>query len=167
METIAVYWESKVKVYSISQVTDLSMARLVFPSRATVGLGKTLTALGDAVGRFELVTQDYIDSALSQMNLFYDRSKQGELETTIDKWSKEAQTTVTFVSALELIYLHGPHFQDRFGIIDIVFSALKKTDITIIAAGCAGTTIYIAVADKQALPAARILRETFIIPTTN
>ncbi len=166
METIAVYWESKIKVYSITHVTDLSMARFVFPFNATEELCKTLMALEDTVQRFELVTQDYIDSSLSQMNLFYNQSKQKEAETTIKRWGYELQEKVIFIPSLELVYLHGPHFQDRFGIVDTAFSALENGDIEIIAAGCAGTTIYVVIPSKQALPATQILRETFIIPTT-
>ena len=167
LETIAVYWESKVKVYTVTHVTDLSMARFIYPSNCTEELGKTLMALEDSVQRFELVTQDYIDSTHSQMNLFFAITKQKKAEVTIGKLADQMQAKVTFTSPLELVYLHGPHFQDRFGIADITFSALKGDNIEIIAAGCAGTTIYIAVPHKQAHPATRILRETFIIPTAN
>jgi len=167
LETIAVYWESKVKVYTVTHVTDLSMACLIYPSNGTEELGKTLMALEDSVQRFELVTQAYLDSTHSQMNLFYDQTKQKKVAVTIGSWADRMQATITLTSPLELVYLHGPHFQDRFGIADITFSALKGGNIEIIAAGCAGTTIYIAVPHKQARPATRILRETFIIPTAN
>jgi len=167
LETIAVYWESKVKVYGISHVSNLSMVRLVFPVTATEELGKALIPLEDTVQRFELVTQDYIDSTLSQMTLFYNRAKEGKVATALRKWGDEMQATIALTSPLELIYLHGPHFQERFGIVDIAFSALKDANIKIITAGCAGTTVYIAMPEKQGLPATRILQETFIIPTTN
>ncbi|MCK5515683.1 MAG: hypothetical protein KAI39_02325 [Desulfobulbaceae bacterium] len=166
METIAVYWESKVKVYSITHVTDLSLINLAFPIKATEELGKALMDLEDSVQRFELVTQDYVNSTLCQMNLFYDQSKQENAEKRMRKWAEKMQATVTSVSHLELIYLHGPHFQERFGIVDIVFSAFKDDNIKIITAGCAGTTIYLAVPDKTAVPATRILRQKFIIPAT-
>ena len=35
LETIAVYWESKVKIYSITLVTDLSMLRVTYPIETT------------------------------------------------------------------------------------------------------------------------------------
>ncbi len=167
METIAVYWESKVKVYGITHVTGLSMVRLLFPVSNTEQLGEALMPLEDSVQRFELVTQDYIDPTVTQLTLFYDQEKNEKAETSLRKRVNKMQATITSASSLELVYLHGPHFQERFGIVDIVFSALKNGDIKIIAAGCAGTTVYIAVAEKMALPATRILRETFIIPTTN
>ena len=165
LETIAVYWESKVKVYSITLVTDLSMAQLSFPIENTEKVGKYLAGLEDSVQRFELVTQDYVDSTHSQMNLFYDQTKQKKAEVTIGKWADQMQAKVILTSPLELVYLHGPHFQDRFGIVEIVFSALKSGSIEIIAAGCSGTTIYIALPHGQGEPASQILRNTFIIPT--
>jgi len=167
LETIAVYWESKVKVYSITHVTDLSMSRIIFPFKAAEQLGKMLLTLEDPVQRFELVTQDYIDAAFSQLTLFYDRSRQQAAGTIMKKWGEEIQTRVTQESPLELVYLHGPHFQDRFGIIDIAFTALKNSNIEIITTGCAGNTIYIVLPDKRAHFANQVLRETFVIPTSN
>ena len=165
METIAVYWESKVKVYSITHVTDLSMVRLTFPFKTTEKVGKALATLEDSVQRFELVTQDYVNSTASQFNLFVRRSKQKIVKEAFAQWGDELQAKVTLDSPVELIYLHGPHFQDRFGIVEIAFSALKSCNIEIIAAGCAGTTIYVALPYKQGESASQILRDTFIIPT--
>ena len=167
METIAVYWESKVKVYSITHITGLSLSSLIFPIKTTEKIGNALIDLEHSIQRFELVTQDYIDSTLSQINLFYDRSKEEITEKVMSAWCEKMQATITSTSPLELIYLHGPHFQERFGIADIVFSALRNDNINIITAGCAGTTIYIAVPNKSAVPATRILRETFILPINN
>lgn len=165
MQTIAVYWESKVKVYSITHVTDLSMVRLTFPLKATEKVGKELTDLEDSVQRFELVTQDCVNSTLSQFNLFIRRSKQEMAKGILTNLGTKLQTKITLNSPVELIYLHGPHFQDRFGIVEVAFSALKSGNIEIIAAGCAGTTIYIALPHKQGESASQILRDTFIIPT--
>jgi len=167
LETIAVYWESRVKIYSITEVTNLSMTSILFPPLALEKLGRIVTTLEEPVHRFELVTQDYIDPAHSQLNLFYDRSKQGAADAALGKEADKIKVTVTTTSPVELIYLHGPHFQDRFGIADTVFSALKGDNIQVITTGCAGTTIYIALPRNQADQAAKILRETFIIPTTN
>lgn len=167
MQTIAVYWESKVKVYSITHVTDLSMVRLTFPLKATEKVGKALTDLEDSVQRFELVTQDCVNSTLSQFNLFIRRSKQEMAKGILTNLATKLQTKITLNSPVELIYLHGPHFQDRFGIVEVAFSALKSGNIEIIAAGCAGTTIYIALPHKQGESASQILRKTFIIPITN
>ena len=166
LETIAVYWESKVKIYSITLVTDLSMLRLTYPIETTEKVGKSLTVLEDSVQRFELVTQDNVDAARSQVNLFIRRSKQKAVKEESVKLRNELQAKVILDSHVELVYLHGPHFQDRFGIVEIVFSALKSGKIEILAAGCAGTTIYIALPHGQGEPANQVLRNTFIIPTT-
>lgn len=165
METIAVYWESKVKVYSITHVSELSMVQLTYPVETTEKVGKALAALGESVPRFELVTQDNLDSGHSQLNVFIRRSEQKPVKGVSEEWRDELQVNVTLNSSVELIYLHGPHFQDRFGIVEIAFSALKAGSIAILAAGCAGTTIYLALPEKQGVPACEILRNTFIIPT--
>lgn len=167
METIAVYWESKVKVYSITHVSDLSMVQLTYPIETTEKVGKALAALEDSVQRFELVTQDNVDAGRSRVNFFIRRPRQKAVKGVSKEWKEELQVDVTLNSSVELIYLHGPHFQDRFGIVEIAFSALKAGSIEIIAAGCAGTTIYLALPKDQGVPARQILRNTFIIPTAD
>ncbi|MBW1635413.1 MAG: hypothetical protein JRJ68_03965 [Deltaproteobacteria bacterium] len=164
METIAVYWESRVKVYSITELTGLTLARFTFPISDSERWGDRLIQLESVISRFELVIQDRIDSESLQISLLFHCSLQGNIEEMAEQWNSEPSTSVAFSSSLDLVFLHGPHFQDRYGIADIAFSALQEGKIDIIAAGCAGTTIYIVLPDKMGHAAKQILTDTFFIP---
>ena len=164
METIAVYWESRVKIYSITELTGLTLAHLTFPSAISAQWGNRLIELEAVIPRFELVIQDYIDTALSRVSLLFTRSVQEEVEKMAEKWMNEPFTSLEFSAPLEMVFLHGPHFQDRYGIVDIAFSALQQKNIDIIAAGCAGTTVYIVLPDQMSHVAKSVLTDTFFIP---
>lgn len=68
------------------------------------------------------------------------------------------------LSPVELLYFHGPHFQDRFGVADAMFGELQKHQVKILAAGCTGTSIYLVLKDKMAKPTAKILTNIFQVP---
>ena len=68
-------------------------------------------------------------------------------------WRTDLQTktptSLQTIAPVELIYLHGPHFQDRYGIAEAALSPLQKADIPILAAGCSGTSVYIVVPENR------------------
>jgi aspartokinase len=164
LETIAVYWESRVKVYSITELTGLTLAQFTFPNTSSEQWGRRLIALESVIPRFELVIQDSIDTALSQFSLLFTGAGRDTVEAISEIWINEPFTTLEFSAPLEMVFLHGPHFQDRYGIVDIAFSALQQKNIDIIAAGCAGTTVYIVLPDQMGHAAKSVLTDTFFIP---
>jgi len=164
LETIAVYWESRVKVYSITELAGLTLAQFTFPNIDGEQWGRRLIELESVIPRFELVIQDSIDSTLSQISLLFTGAIRHTVEEFSEKWMNEPSTSLEFSAPLEMVFLHGPHFQDRYGIVDIAFSALHQKNIDIIAAGCAGTTVYIVLPDLMGHVAKSVLTDTFIIP---
>ena len=167
METIAVYWESQIKVYGISMLSGLSLARILTPITAFEKLGKKIQSLGNVISRFELVTQDYIDSTSICLNLVF---RSDNLEFVKDSFPNESNsffTDISILSKVDMVFLHGPHFQDRYGIADPVFDALNQTNIDILLASCAGTSVYVVVPEKHGQPVTEFLKKTFLIPTTS
>ena len=75
----------------------------------------------------------------------------------------EDATSLQTIAPVALIYLHGPHFQDRYGIAEAALSPLQKADIPVLATGCSGTSVYIVVHENRADEAATCLAETFVI----
>ncbi len=77
--------------------------------------------------------------------------------------ANEDATSLQVVESVELIYLHGPHFQDRYGIAEAALRPLFDAGIPILSAGCAGTSVYIVVSKDLAHKAVVCLAETFVI----
>ncbi|WP_457575925.1 hypothetical protein [Desulfomarina sp.] len=167
METIAVYWESKIKVYGISLKQGLVLIQLRVPLEHMEAIGEKLLSLNDSACHFEFITQDYIDSHFLRLNIVLDEPNWQAGRIQIEQWAAVEQCTLDVFTSMELVFLHGPHFQDRYGIADAVFSSLIQEQIDIITAGCAGTSVYLLFREGFGLLANEVLNKAFIIPTTS
>ncbi len=68
------------------------------------------------------------------------------------------------VSNVEMISFYGPHFQDRYGIADRVFSTLQGKGYPLLASGCTGTSVHLVVHCGQAVAVAECLKNICIVP---
>jgi aspartokinase len=167
LETIAVYWESTIKVYGISIKQGLVLVQISFPIENIEKIGRKLLSLDDSAIRFELITQDYIDPEHQRLNLVLDETNWNAARVQIEQWTSAGKTTLDISPSMELVFLHGPHFQDRYGIVEAVFSSLIREQIDIILGDCAGTSVYLLFRKGHGLKAHDILNRTFIIPTVS
>ena len=165
METIAVYWEPKIRVYGLSTQTGLSLYTVIFPVGRTAYWGKRIAMLEEIGIEFQLVNLQTQSAGIMQLCLLLardDSAREGRrlLEKGLEN---EDATALQEAAPVELIYLHGPHFQDRYGIAEAAIAPLHKADIPILAAGCSGTSVYLVVPENGAGMAAACLAETFAI----
>lgn len=167
LETIAVYKEARVKVYGITEKNGLALVTLSFPANQMEQWGQRVALLEEHIKRFELVTYHATDKERTELHLLLDQIPLKSLSDTLEKWVKsEQQSTFQLRQPVDILYLHGPHFQDRFGIADIAFNALKQNDIEILVSGCAGTSMYLVTPSNQGTTTLKLLTETFLIPTS-
>ncbi len=118
METIAVYWENKAKTYGFEIERDLSLFQVSTEPHELAVLGSVL--FNDTSGiRFRwvlvqpssrqrlniylLLNQKWTPSILVLMEHIREKGIDLDLQTT---------------SPVEMVYFHGPHFGDRYGIDD-------------------------------------------------
>ena len=167
METVAVYKEERVKVYGITEKTDLALVVLRFPANKTELWGLRTIDFENYVKRFELVTYHATDKSIIELHLLFDRKNASALSSILKEWIKDEQNTEFLIKQpVDILYLFGPHFQDRFGIVDIAFNALLQSNIDILVSGCAGTSMYFVTSQNQGHRGLKILQVTFLIPTT-
>ncbi len=167
VETIAVYQEERVKVYGITEKADLALAILRFPAANTEIWGQRIANLGHSLKRFELVTCHPGRDNTIEMHLLVDRADAVRVHRAIkDAVKNEPDSECFLEQPVDVLFLFGPHFQDRFGIVNIAFTALCRNHIDILVCGCAGTSMYFVTPSAQAQQGARILTDTFLIPTT-
>jgi aspartokinase len=67
-------------------------------------------------------------------------------------------------SAADLVFFQGPHFGDRYGILDIAVQALTARGIRMMGIACSGACIYMAVPEGRSEEAVVALGECFEIP---
>lgn len=164
METIAVYWEERIKVYGITPKNGLSLATLQFPYCDLVHLAAWARTLEQKINRFELITCQGSEEG-GELHLLLESRHLENLEMSLqgDKFLEES-VDLSLLHPVDLLYLHGPHFQDRYGILDAALQALRNHDIEIIGSGCAGTSMYLILPDGIGPTGHKVLTDTFLIP---
>lgn len=165
METIAVYWESTIRIYGITIQPGLTLFKLVCPIGSGTQLSHQLKALQQEVERFYLVTAQQIDGDLQQFSFLVDQERTGTVCRILDNGiSGENSFAPMTIENVALVYLHGPHFQDRYGIADAALSLLEKNDFSILASGCTGTSVHLVVKESKAQAVVQCLGQTFVVP---
>jgi aspartokinase len=165
METIAVYWEPKIRVYGLTTETGLTLYTLIFPVARLSYWGAVVGSLGEKGSEFLLVNLQQASPATMLLCLVPAAGAgAADIGRLLDKGlDNDEITSLRVVTPVELIYLHGPHFQDRYGIAEAALRPLYQADIPILSAGCAGTSVYLVVAKNRAHEAAACLAETFVL----
>ncbi len=168
VETIAVYREERVKVYGISRRENLGLAISSFPPQYWSTLGEQLEREAAAVGPFELVSGQSVGESGFELQLLLPAAAVPKLISRLECYFelKEAGATWRTVTPVTMLYLHGPHFQERYGIAETAFAALAAGGIEILIAGCAGTSMCLVTPGHQGDQALQQLQATFLIPTT-
>ena len=167
METVAVYKEERVKVYGITEKSDLALGILRFPINKTELWGLRIIDFENSIKRFELVTYHSTNKNIIELHLLYDQKDSKSLSDKVGKWTEnEEATDFNIIQPVDILYLFGPHFQDRFGIVETAFNAFLKNNINILVSGCAGTSMYFVTSKNQGHIGLKILQDTFLIPTT-
>lgn len=165
METIAVYWEPKIRVYGLSTQTGLSLYTVIFPVGRMAYWGDRLAFLEKMDIEFQHVTLQTQAAGVMQLCLLLARKgTEQEICRLLEQEIKnEAATSWQIIEPVELIFVHGPHFQDRYGIAEAAIAPLHKADISILAVGCSGASVYLVVPENRAEEASACLAETFVV----
>lgn len=167
METIAIYWEKQVKVYGIMLKSDLSLVHIQLGYKTSFPWHNVLTQLESSPVTFELVTALPDGSNGQTLSIIFDEIQLASFLAEL-KNRQELKQTIFAVTQekVELIYLHGPHFQERFGILARALAPLCKEEMSPVVTGCAGNSMYIVVPDGQGIKSTAILQSTFQTPST-
>lgn len=161
------YKEARVKVYGITEKDGLVIVTLSFPANQIEQWGQRVALLEDHIKRFELVTYHAADKETTELHVLFAQTPLEPLQETLEKWVEdEQQATFQLRQPVDIFYLHGPHFQDRLGIVDVAFNALKQNNIDILVSGCAGTSMYLVTPASPGATTLKLLTETFLIPTS-
>ena len=167
METVAVYCESKLKTYGFKEVPDLSLLSWVVDVGQIAACGLRFQELGEKGFRFRMVAARESGNGEIKIALLLDREMEevamDHFRTMLDQGS-ESNETVRSVSPVEMIFFHGPHYGDRYGIADLVFSALKRDSVPVILAACSGSSIYLVLPYHEARHARSVLSKSVEIP---
>ena len=133
MEISAVYWESKIKTYGFQSVYNLSLLELTLCLEENVGFGTDISELDNFGIDFDLVLVQYLSDRMFRFCLIFSSKWEGRvLEHIYEQIRVDNEESVRVTSPVELIYFHGPHFGDRYGIADSALKAVLDGEIPVL-----------------------------------
>ena len=158
METIAVYWEPRIKTYGFQRLTDLALIEFSYPFQEIKSLGEILSQDQLKNVKPKLIIAQESDGDISF--IFCLPGKEGkDFHESLER--TPGPTSYRYISPVGIIFFHGPHFGDRYGIADATFSTLSKANIEVVASGCSASSVFLVLVQNDIDKAEKVLGETF------
>ncbi len=166
METIAVYWEDRIKTYGFSEASGLALVQWHASPEELTGLG--LGLLQDTgepdIGMLLVLGQTSGDRATA-FGLLVERQWEDQTIGRLqDLLGETARESICSRSPAGLIHFHGPHFGDRYGIADAALGTLAEHDIPFLAVACSASSIYLVLPESWMAETRDALMESFLRP---
>lgn len=163
IETVAVYWEPKIRIYGMDMLEGLVELRLAAPTGVCTSDSWCEHGLLDS--KFRMFTQQVGEKNTVFLSVLAECGKEKGLEEVMSRiTSTEKEAAVHRMEGVELVSFHGPHFQDRYGIAEMAFSRLSECGIKLLSCGCTGTTVHLAVEKGISKLVSECLSDTFVVP---
>jgi len=158
METIAVYWEPRIKTYGFQRIIDLALIEFSCPLSKIKSLGGILSKDDLKIVRPKFVIAQELDHEISFI-FCLPLKESKDFHTFLEKTSNT--TLHKYIHPVSIVFFHGPHFGDRYGIANATFSSLSKAGMKIIASGCSSASVFLVLSQHDIDRAEEILSETF------
>jgi aspartokinase len=163
LETRAAYWEPRIKTYGFQRVADLSLFEISVRRASIDSLGRAFCRLGDAGVGFHLVFSRPSSRGLEVL-LLAPAQWAKVIEANLQELVEGTDEVIGRTSPAEMVFFQGPHFGDRYGIVDTALRALAARGIKMTATACSGSCIYIVLPEGKSGEAVVALSEVFEIP---
>ena len=166
METIAVYWEPVIRVYGFDIREDAALIELDFPLSAAACWGHGVESLaGSSPPGFLLLLLQYVDTDTARICIAVKQEHAAGCLRELEKFTPFGdKKTIRIHQPVDILFFHGPHFQERYGIAAAVFQAIDPQNVTLHCVGCTGTSVYLVVDAGQAEQARAMLSASFTVP---
>lgn len=165
METIAVYWEDRIKTYGFSEAVGLALVQWHAAPEALSGLGAGLQDMGEPDIGMLLVLGQTSGNRGTAFGLLVERQWEDQTIGRLrDLLEGPSRGTICSRSPAGLIHFHGPHFGDRYGIADAALGTLAEHDIPVLAVACSASSIYLVLSESWMAKTREALMEAFLRP---
>ena len=156
---IASYQEKVVRIYDIVRQSELDLWSLVADQRAFTKLGEVLLTLGQRQLKMPFVIALLSTENMLVFNFCFPGGQESLIRETFA--SHLGNTPLARHSQVAALYIHGPHFGDRFGIANTLVRALERDGISLLAMGCTVSSISVIVREENLVAAVETLEATF------
>jgi aspartokinase len=166
---VAQYQEKVIKIYCLVQEVDIDLWELSIPSPLALGeLGGALVDMGERGFRLPFLV------ALPALERNELRVSFGvRAEAPAAQRSAEIEQLLgahlpglpaLLASPVAAIFVHGPHFGDRYGIGQTLVEALERAQVTLLGLSCTVSSISVIITQQELNAAVQVLEHTFEVP---
>jgi aspartokinase len=156
---IASYQEKVIRIYDIVQQSDLDLWSLTVAQSDLGDLGAALITLGQAEVRMPFVIA--LPSLEKGLSFSFCLPKGEETQIRQVFSSHLGNTALTCLSQVAALYIHGPHFGDRYGIAHALVKALESKRVSLLALGCTVSSLSVIVDEQDLDGAVQALEASF------
>ncbi len=165
METIAVYWEPIIQVYGFDSRKDIALLELDFSITEADYWGECIDSLATTDSGFIMVLAQYISTTTLRFCIALQKADAISCRQQLEKsCNTRFSVSIRLHQPVDILFFHGPHFQDRYGIAETVFRSLQHSPISLHAVGCTGTSVYLALNTGEIEQVKELLSEGFTVP---
>jgi aspartokinase len=144
-------------------MTGLSLVELTVPRAGIESLGAAFCRLADAGVGFHLVFSRTSSRGL-EVSLLVTAQWAKVIEERMQEFVEGTDEVMRRASPAEMVFFQGPHFGDRYGIVDTALRTLAAKGIKMTATACSGSCICIVLPEGKSEEAVLALSEVFEIP---
>jgi len=156
METIAVYWESKIRTYGFNLFEDVGLHQIDLQADDLASWAGILQSVTDHEAGFRLVwCQRETPGPFTFFLVCNENTWRGLQPMPASHPAKQKTDVICF---------HGPHFGDRYGIMDFTYTALAAGPVPLLGVVCSVASIYLVVPAGWGAKAQALLAAAFEIP---
>ena len=166
METIAVYWESTIRTYGFNLFDGLRLSRIGVAPADMGAWGEALQSMADHEPAFRLVWAQAGTPKSVKFFLLCDDNHWSRVQPFLERHRQLGTIgEMQAVERVDLLFFQGPHYGDRYGVLDFTLAPLTKAGTPLLAIACSVATIYLVLPAGEGAAAKRILSSSFEIPT--
>jgi aspartokinase len=156
---IASYQEKVIRIYDIVQQSDLDLWSLTVDPADLGNLGAALITLGQLRIRMPFVIA--LPSLENRLSFSFCLPKGEETQIRQVFSSHLGNTALTCLSQVAALYIHGPHFGDRYGIAHALVKSLESKGVSMLALGCTVSSLSVIVDEQDLDGAVQALEASF------
>jgi len=168
-KVVATYQEKVIKVYWIVPQADLDLWGMVVPTADVLeGFANALLELADlGLAIPFLVAIPGLEGKEFLLSFSTSGSQPGpEPGSGVRRLLKRHLPDINPMRLVPVagIFLHGPHFGDRYGIVSAMLRPLEAAGVSLLALSCTISSISLIIRQQQLPPALLVLRDVFEAP---
>lgn len=168
METIAVYWEPVIRVYGFDTRENVAMLAIDTLLEQCDFLATSIESFNGDPCKYLMVLSQLITPDKIRFHLVINSDSAIRCKTHFESILANAkETNIILSDPVDVLFFHGPHFQDRYGIAETAFTSLDMDQVDLLLTGCTGTSIYMVVKAGQAQLTKQMLTKNFTVPGTD